>query len=96
VDFSGETTFRPLGGCCPLKVLYALEIDQTLIARTQISMGVPQKTFAREILKCCLKFSVLATITFVASGSILTKHFPYNVPRGRGHNIGITFGRPAL
>ena len=27
-------------------------------------------------------------------GSIPTKHFPYDVPRGRDHNIGITFGRP--
>ena len=28
---------------------------------------------------------------FGASGSILTKHFPYDVPRG----MGITFGRSA-
>ena len=32
---------------------------------------------------------------FGASGSIPTKHFPYNVPPGRGHNVGITFERPA-
>ena len=56
--------------------------------------GGPTKKFNRENLKFALKFSVLATITseLVASGSIPTKHFPYDVPRDRGHNIGITFG----
>ena len=32
---------------------------------------------------------------FGANGSIPTKHFPYDVPPGKGHNIGINFGRPA-
>ena len=49
-------------GCCALKFLHALEIDQALIAHTQMGMGSP-KTFDRENLKFGLKFSVLATIT---------------------------------
>jgi len=32
---------------------------------------------------------------FGASGSILTKHFPRDVPRGRGDKMDITFGRTA-
>jgi len=32
---------------------------------------------------------------FGVSGSILTKLFPRDVPRGRGDKIGILFGRPA-
>ena len=34
--FFGETTFRPLGGGA---VPYALEIDQALLAHTQMGMG---------------------------------------------------------
>ena len=50
--------------CCPVKFLYALEIDQALmIAQTQMGMGVPQKTFDCENLKFYLKFSVLAPVT---------------------------------
>ena len=50
-------------GCCALKFLRALEIDQALIAHTRSGIGVPPKTFNRENLKFGLKFSVLATIT---------------------------------
>jgi len=49
--------------CCPLKFLHALEIDEALIANTQMGMGFLQKTFDRENLKFGLKFSVLATTT---------------------------------
>ena len=31
---------------------------------------------------------------FRASGSILTKPFPFDVPQGRGDNVGTIFGRP--
>jgi len=61
--------------CCPLKVLYALEIDQVLIAHTRMGMRVlpppKKKSFDRENLKFCLKFSVLVP-HFGASGGILT------------------------
>jgi len=33
---------------------------------------------------------------FGASGSILTKLFPVDVPQGRGDNVGAIFGRPTL
>jgi len=46
--FFGETTFRPLGGVSPLKFSYALEIDQALIAHTQMGMGVPQNFWSRK------------------------------------------------
>jgi len=36
----------------------------------------------------------MSPYNFPASGSILTKLFPGNVPRGRGDKMGITFGRP--
>jgi len=61
--FFGGDYISAIRGCCPLKVLYALEIDQVMIAHTQIGMRVPQKNFNRENLKFGLKFSVLATIT---------------------------------
>jgi len=38
---------------------------------------------------------VLATITSGLVGVSPQKHFSYDVPQGRGDNIGITFGRPA-
>jgi len=50
-------------GCCALKFLHALEIDQALVAQTQRRMGVNQKNFNLENLKFGLKFSVLPLIT---------------------------------
>ena len=41
--FFGGEYISALRGCCPLKVLYALEIDQVLIAHTQMGMRVPPK-----------------------------------------------------
>jgi len=61
--FFGGDYISALRGCCPLNFLYALEIDQALIAHTQMGMGVPQKTFDRENLKFGLKFSALVPIT---------------------------------
>jgi len=48
VDFSGETTFRPRVGAAH-SVLYALEIDQDLIAHTQMGMRVTQKILIVKI-----------------------------------------------
>jgi len=36
----------------------------------------------------------MSPYNFGANGSILTKLFPGDVPRGRGDKMGITFGRP--
>jgi len=50
-------------GCCPLKFLDALEIDQGLLAHTPRGTRVPQKKFNRDNLKLGLKFNVLGSIT---------------------------------
>jgi len=34
-----------------------------------------------------IKIQRISDYNFGASGSILTKHFQYDVPRGRGHNM---------
>jgi len=54
-----------LRGCCTLKFLHALQIDQALLAHTGTGRGVPppKKKINREILKFGLKFSVLGSIT---------------------------------
>ena len=51
--FFGGDYISALRGFCPLQFLYALdsEIDQVLIAHTQMGMGSPKKTFDRENLK---------------------------------------------
>jgi len=45
-------------GCCALKFLDALEIEEGLLAHTPSGTGVPQKNFNRENLKSGIKFSV--------------------------------------
>jgi len=82
-------------GCCALKILHALEIDQALIAHTQSGTGVPPNKIQSWKFKIWLKIQRISHYNFGVSGSIPTKHFPYNVPPGRGYNVGITFGRPA-
>jgi len=54
--------------------------------------GCP-KNFWSLKCKIWLKIQRVSHYDFGASGSILTKHFPYDVPRGRVHNMGITFRR---
>ena len=39
--FSGDYIL-PLRGCCPLKFLHALQIDQGLVAHTRRGMGSPK------------------------------------------------------
>ena len=58
-----EYYISALKGCCALKFLHALEIDQALVAHTQRRTGVPPKNFNLENLKFGLKFSVLPPIT---------------------------------
>jgi len=60
--FSGDY-ISTLRGCCALKFLHALKIDQALLAHTPRWDGVPQKIYNRENLKFGLKFSVLRSIT---------------------------------
>jgi len=47
--FFGGDYISALRGCCPLKVLYALEIDQVLIAHSQMGMRVPRKILIVKI-----------------------------------------------
>jgi len=83
-----------LRGCCALKFVHALEIDQGLLAHTPGTPGSP-KNFNRENLKFAPKFSVLESII---SGivEVFSRNFPNpgNVPRGRGDNVGTKFGSP--
>ena len=51
--------------------------------------GSPKKNLSWKF-KICLKIQRISHYNFGASGSIPTKHFPYDVPRGRGYYIGIT------
>jgi len=62
--------------------------------RKTVGRGSPKKLYSWKF-KIWLKIQRASHYNFGARASILTKHFPYDVPRGRGHNIGITFGRPA-
>ena len=81
-------------GCCPLKFLHALQIDRGLLLHTRTGTG-SAKNFWSWKIKIWPKIQRIRPYNFGASGSILTKHFPYDVLRGRGHNMGKTVGRPA-
>ena len=60
--FSGDYILA-LRGCCLLKFLHALEIDQGLLAHAHKGDEGPPKNFYRENLKFGLKFNVLGSIT---------------------------------
>jgi len=89
-----------LRGCCALKFLHALQIDQVLLTHIGTGRGIPPKNFNRENLKFGLKFSVLGSITSgllglkVRTKSFLMKLFSIDVPRGRSDKVGTIFGRP--
>ena len=57
--------------------------------------GGPPKKFLSGKFKIYLKIQRVSSYNFRASGSILTKLFPDDVPRVRGDTICISFGRPA-
>jgi len=48
--FSGDC-ISAIRGCCALKFLNAIQIDQVYLAHTQAGTGVPPKNFNRENLK---------------------------------------------
>ena len=89
-----DTIFQPLGGCCALKFLHALQIDQALPAHTRTGREFPIK-FQSWKFKIWPKIHRVSPCNFRASGSIPTKLFPDDVPRVRGDKIGISFGRKA-
>jgi len=63
VLFSGDY-ISALRGCCPLKFLHALDIDQGLLAHTTRGPESPSQKINPENLTFGLKFSVLESITF--------------------------------
>jgi len=63
LHFSGDY-ISALRGCCPLKFLHALEIDQGLLVHIpNADGGPPQKKFKGEHIKFGFKFRVLAPVT---------------------------------
>jgi len=79
-----------LRGCCALKFLHALQIDQALPAHTGTGRGSP-KNFNRKNLKFGLKFSMLGIIIFQIIGSIPTELFSVDVTRVRSDKLGTIF-----
>ena len=65
MDFFSGDYISALWGCCALKVLHTLSIDQGLLAHTRRGTGShpPQKKNNRENFKLALTFSVLESIT---------------------------------
>jgi len=91
--FSGDYILA-IRGCCVLKFLNALEIDQGYLAHIQAGTGVPPKKFNRENLKLALKLNVWSLITS-GLGEYPHETSPDDVTRGRGDKARTTFGRPA-
>ena len=91
--FSGDYILA-IRGCCVLKFLNALEIDQGYLAHIQAGTGVPPKKFNRENLKLALKLNVWSLITS-GLGEYPHETSPDDVTRGGRDNAHTTFGRPA-
>jgi len=92
--FGGRLYFSPQGVLRP-EIYTRARDSQALIAHTRSGTGVPppkKKIISGENLKFALKFSVLATITSGLVG--VSPQNIFHVPRDKGHNMGITFGRP--
>jgi len=83
-----------LRGCCAMKFLHALKIDQCYLAHTPIGTGVAQKILSRT-LKIWPKIQRFKVNNFRVSGSILTGLLSVDARRGRGDNLGTMFTRSA-
>ena len=92
--FSGDYILA-IRGCCTLKFLYALEIDQGYLAHTPIWTGVPPKKLWSWKCKIWLKIQRIRVNKFGTNGDIITNFYPDDVPRARGYNLRTFFGRPA-
>jgi len=71
-----------LRGCCALKFLHALEIDQALLPHTPSGAGVPPN-FNLQNYKLGLKFRVLDSITSGLMG-VSSRDFFQSTPREAG------------
>jgi len=92
--FSGDC-ISALRGCCSLKFLHTLQIDQGYLAHIPTET-VAHKNFNRENLKFGIKFSLCTSLSSRLNGDI-TNFYPYYVSRARGDNVGRSapFGRAA-
>ena len=79
-----------LRGCCALKFLHALKIDQALLAHTPSWAGVHPKNCNRENKKSGLKFSLLNSITSGLVG-VSSRDFSLSTPREAGVIIRVQF-----
>jgi len=80
-----------LRGCCAMKFLYALKIDQGYLAHTPTGTGVPPKKFQSWKLKIWPKIQRVRLNNFRASGTIITVLFSVDAPRSRGDKLGTIF-----
>ena len=92
--FSGKN-ISALKGCCALKFLYALEINQALLAHSTPGTRVtPKKNCNRENLKFGLIFSMCVRITPGLVG-ISSWNFSRRYVARQGDNVRTIFRRPA-
>jgi len=92
--FSGNC-ISALRGCCAMKFLYALQIDQGYLAHTPTGTAVPPKKFQSWKLKIWPKIQRVRLNNFRASGSILTGLFSVDAPQCKGDKLGTSFTMPA-
>jgi len=93
--FSGSY-ISAIRGCCALKFLHSLEINQCYLAHTPNGTGGPPKiSNKRENLKIWLKIQRVHVNDIGTDGDIITNFYPDDVSRARGDNVGTIFGWPA-
>jgi len=81
--FSGNY-ISALRGCCAMKFLYALVIEQGNLAHTPTGTGVPPKKFLAWKLKIWPKIQRVRLNNFRVSGTILIGLFFIRHPAGQG------------
>ena len=82
-------------GCCPLKFLHALEIDQSLLEHTSTATGVPHKILILKNNIIWPKVQRVRAYNFGAIVGVSSRNFSGDVPRRRNNNMGITLeGQP--
>jgi len=92
MDFFSGDYISALRGCCALKILYALEIDQGYLAHIPSGTWVPLKNLIVKIKKYGSKFSVLDSIT---SGPVGVSSPDFFSRRPARQQLGTVFTMPA-
>ena len=96
--FSGDY-ISALRGCCAMKFLYALEIDQGYLTHTPTGTGVPPKKSESWKLNIWPKIQRVRLNNFRVSGSILTGVFlstSREAGARQGDKVSTIFTMPAL